>query len=267
MMLKLGLLGKKLSHSFSPQIHDLIMKKMNIEGKYGLYEVLDYQVADKIAWFNKMDFSGINVTIPYKREVMKHIDELSTEALKIGAVNTVLFYKGYSKGYNSDYYGFRITLEKFNINVNGKSIVILGTGGAAAAVFHCVKDLGASNIKLVSRNPWDISDDWNKNNIDIVSYKELDSLKGEVIINCTPCGMYPDCSRSPVDRNILSNYEYAMDLVYNPKETIFLNYAKSIGLKTCNGLYMLIGQAIAAQEIWNNVKIEKGIIGTIYNAL
>lgn len=258
-----GLLGEKLSHSLSPEIHKEIFKKLNIKGSYSLYEVDKEHVDSVIDSIKVLGVNGINVTIPYKNAIMKSLDNISSEAKEIGAVNTVYIKGNKSIGYNTDYFGFGEMLKKFNVECKGKNVVVLGAGGASKAVVQYFYDNKANNIYLVSRKPETV---YNKKFISVISYYELENIKdSEIIVNTTPCGMYPYIDNMAVSKDILANYKVAIDIIYNPKETKFLSEAKKLGLITVDGLYMLVGQAIKAEEIWNNAKLNNEDLEDIYN--
>jgi len=258
--MKQGLIGKKLSHSYSKTIHNIFYDLTDKKGEYELYEI---ESENKIEQFlikcKKSKINNLNVTIPYKKEVMKYMDYISEDGKKINAINTIKIYKGEFYGYNSDYYGFIKTLEKEKIKVKGTKWIILGTGGASKSVVVALKDLGAVDIKLVSRT---------KKAADIINYDQLKSIKGyEGIINTTPVGMFPNIKESVVGNNIIKNYKYAIDLIYNPEITVFLQYAKNNGLVYANGMYMLVAQAVKAQEIWNDETYKDDIIENIYKKM
>ncbi|WP_337960934.1 shikimate dehydrogenase family protein [Caloramator sp. mosi_1] len=167
-------------------------------------------------------------------------------------------------GYNTDYFGFKSMLEIYDIEIKNKGAVILGGGGASKAVASCLIDNGIKEIVLVSRDKESASTKFR--GIRCIDYFELQKLSNlDYIINCTPVGMYPNIDNSPVDKNILQNYSVAVDLIYNPTKTLFLKWAEELNLKAVNGLYMLIAQAIKAQEIWNGCSVDKKIIKDIYD--
>lgn len=262
-----GLIGGKLGHSFSPQIHDIILKKLNLKGTYNLFEVKEEELKHKIQNLKAQGAKGVNVTIPYKTKVMQYLHSISREAEKIGAVNTIDFKNGVLTGYNTDYYGFGAALKNSNININNKTAVILGTGGASKAVVQYLMDNNINEVIFVSRD-FQKAAAIGTENFKIICYEELDKLKcGDIIINCTPCGMYPDAAKSPVDKQVLSKFSTAVDLIYNPLDTLFLKQASELGLKTSNGLYMLVAQAVASQEIWQNTKIDKAVVIEIYEII
>ncbi|MCY6959242.1 shikimate dehydrogenase [Clostridium brassicae] len=261
-----GLLGEKLSHSFSPEIHSEIFKEIGVDGYYHLFNVGNNNLENAVFGAKALKISGLNVTIPYKVEIMKNLDTISREAEKIGAVNTICFDGEKVEGYNTDYYGFGMMLDKFHINLKNKRAFILGTGGAARAVIQYLIDNEIQEINVVSRNKENSKQKFKE--IKIIDYKELENIdRGEIIINSTPCGMYPNVNISPISRSTISKFKVAVDLIYNPKETLFLKYAKEEGVKDVNGLYMLIGQAVKSEELWNNIKIDNRIVDKIYEKI
>lgn len=259
-----GLIGKKLGHSFSPAIHKSILQKLNVKGEYNLFEIAPYNLDKSVEALRILGCKGVNVTIPYKIEVMNYMDDISEEAKNIGAINTIEFKDDGLKGYNTDYYGFGLTLKRNDIDVLNKDIVILGTGGASKAVVRYILDRGAKNITYVSRHP----EDFEKNKFEVISYEKLSRIENEdIIVNCTPCGMYPNLDNCPVNKKILGKFNTAVDLIYNPEYTLFLKMAKEAGLKIANGLYMLVAQAVASEEIWQQKKISLKIVDEIYDEL
>lgn len=258
-----GLLGEKLSHSLSPQIHSLLFRELGIEASYDLLEVRreDLPRAMREARDN---YVGLNVTIPYKTEVASFLTSVSEEACSIGAVNTIFFKAGEAFGYNTDYAGFGFLLKERGITAAGRRVAILGTGGATRAVLQYVSDQGAESILVVSRKPAQAGGlcAGIKLNVPVklVDYAALAKRAGDVIINCTPVGMYPHEEASPVPAEILQNYDAAVDLIYNPPETMFLRKAKEKGCLTANGLLMLVAQAVYAEEIWLQKSIGEDVI-------
>lgn len=261
-----GLIGEKLGYSLSPQIHKLILEKIKSEGSYNLFEMKKEDLQRSVQGLKALGAKGVNVTIPYKIQVIEYLDNLSKEAEKIGAVNTISFSNGVLTGYNTDYYGFGESLKNAQVNVYNKKAAILGSGGASKAVVQYLIDNGISDIIYVSRNPQYAEE--NVKSFKIISYDDMDNLTNQdIIINGTPCGLYPKVEYSPVSENILSKFSVAVDLIYNPSETLFLKQAGKMGLKTVNGLYMLVAQAVASQEIWNGIKIDKEYIDEIYREI
>lgn len=237
-MKKYALLGEHLSHSYSPLIHKEIFNEYGLDATYELLECKKEEIPAIIDMLRKGIYSGFNVTIPYKLEVMQYLDEISEEALAIGAVNTIAYKNGKVIGYNTDYYGFKGELSYYNVDVKGKSCFILGTGGASLALYKVLSDLGG-NVYFVSRNP---------KNDKTISYDALNECELDVIVNATPVGMYPNVGVSPIDKDIAKRAKHVLDIIFNPSQTQLLLDANS----KMNGLYMLVGQAVKAEEIWQD---------------
>ena len=235
--MRFGLLGRKLGHSYSPQIHALLG---NYE--YPLYE----KEPEEIETFTTTDdFDGINVTIPYKETVMPYMSTLSEHAKKIGSVNTVTrLPDGTLHGDNTDYYGFSYLLESAGFDVSGKKVIVLGNGGASKTVVCVCSDKGAKEITVISRR----SETDNYENIE----KHADA---DYIINTTPVGMYPNNGENPVDLAVFTQCKGVADLIYNPSKTQLLLDAEKIGIPAVNGLAMLCAQAVKAAESFTKSKI------------
>jgi shikimate dehydrogenase len=257
-----GLIGEKLAHSFSPHIHSLLLQELNLIGNYCLYETDKEALPLLISQLKESGVKGVNVTIPYKVEIMRYMDQLSDSVKKIGSVNTVSFSENSIKGYNTDYDGFKMMLDYFNISLKGQRCVVLGTGGASKSVIQSLSDSGVESILIVSRKELKQKKDYS--GFEIVSYQQLSSIKKDVIVNCTPCGMHPAVNASPVSLEQIHGAEICIDLIYNPSQTLFMKMADSLNIKNFNGLYMLVGQAVRAQEIWNNISINPDVVERIY---
>lgn len=257
-----GLIGEKLSHSISPEIHNNLFKELNIEGAYKLCPIEKSEINNLTTCIKTIGIKGVNVTIPYKEEIIKYLDFISDEAKEIGAVNTIYLKDNKLYGYNTDYYGFGKMLDVNNISYVGKDIVILGAGGAAKAIYQFFKDNKPNNIYVVSREK-------NKSFLDakVIDYNDLEKVKGDILVNTTPVGMYPNVNKCPVSEEVINKFSDIVDIIYNPEETLLLKLGNKLNKKTCNGLYMLVGQAIKAEEIWNNIKVEDSISNKIYEML
>lgn len=263
-----GLLGEKLGHSLSPEIHEPIFKELKIDGKYNLFSIEKERFSKAIESLKTLGVKGVNVTIPYKEEVIEQLDFISEEAKKIGAVNTIHIENGLAKGYNTDYYGFYKMLIRDSVEIKNNDFYILGAGGASRAVVHCLLDNGASSVVLVSRDKEKARLKFKDVNIKVINYDELSSVDNKyAIVNTTPCGMYPNIDNSAVNKETLNNFKVACDIVYNPEETKFLKLARELGLKTVGGLFMLVGQGVKAEEIWNNKSIDNKIEEEIFSEL
>lgn len=263
-----GLIGEKLGHSLSPDIHNKIFKDNNIDGLYNLFSVKSVFKNKIVESLKTLGVQGCNVTIPYKEVVMQQLDFISDEAKSIGAVNTIFIKDGKAYGYNTDYYGFGKMLERAKVKVEGKSFFVLGAGGAARSVLKYLEDNNAKTIVLVSRDKSKAAKKFKGFNINFMNYNELDEIKEEfALINATPCGMHPNINSAAVSEKIIKRFKVAIDIVYNPLETKFLKVAKSNGLKTVDGLFMLVGQGVKAEEIWNNIIVDSTTQEEIYESL
>ncbi len=242
-MKQYGLIGYPLSHSFSKGYFAEKFLKENITDAN--YDVFPLEKIDDFTalYQNKENLIGLNVTIPYKQQVIPFLDELDETSANIGAVNTVKFTQGKRIGYNTDAYGFEMSLKPM-LQSHHTNALILGTGGASKAVEYVLKKLGIS-FQYVSRNKSDHT----------ISYEQLDEFiihNSKLIINCTPIGMYPNVDVAPnIPYNAISEKHLLYDLVYNPEETLFLKKGKEKGAQTKNGLEMLYLQAERSWEIWN----------------
>jgi len=238
-----GLIGNPLEHSFSARYFAEKFKKENIQDcEYRLFPI---ERVEEFEQLKKQNISGLNVTIPYKEQIIPYLDEIDEHAESIGAVNVIGFDKGKAKGYNSDYYGFKDSLLNLLPKEFSSKAMILGTGGASKAIKQVLRDL-AIPFGVVSR----------KDGFDC-TYEELNA-KPEIlhdyhlIINTTPLGTFPKVEERPdLPYKILGLKHYLYDLVYNPSETAFMKAGAKQGAKTLNGLEMLIGQAEKSWEIWN----------------
>lgn len=259
-----ALIGKSLGHSFSPVLHRIIFENRGIKGTYDLYETDKAGLEGLIDKIKTGEIKGFNITIPYKEEALKYIEDISDEARMIASINTLKLEKGKIKGYNTDYYGFGKTLRRNNIEISGKRAFILGTGGGAKSVYYYLKNHGAEEIVLVSREPKGVENLYG--NSAIIDYKTLRALGDiDIIINTTPLGMYPHIEESPIEKKVLVRSEAVIDLIYNPLETKLLKMGRELGIKSVNGLYMLVAQGIRSQEIWNDIEFDDEFYHRIYS--
>lgn len=267
-MNKYGLLGGKLGHSLSPQIHKLFFAYTGLEGTYELLET-ELEALPERMQAMRSAFKGSNVTIPHKLHVMPELDDIAPEAKAIGAVNTIKFTEQGAFGYNTDYFGFGRMLEYNDIALAGKVAVVLGSGGAARAVMKYLADSKCAEIYLVTRDPSKVDSHFLEiaPACKVIDYAVLTGIKGDVLINCTPVGMYPKVEAAPVPAAVSSNFGASVDLIYNPAKTLFLQQAEEAGKKAVNGLFMLVAQAVAAQEIWQDAKYDSELIVRIMKEL
>ncbi len=259
-----GLLGEKLSHSISPEIHQEVFSLLNIEGAYKIFEVDKEDLGKFIDGLKVLKIKGSNVTIPYKQEIMKYLDFISPEAEKIKAVNTILLKDSKLYGYNTDYFGFGTIIDKNNVKIKDEVAVVLGTGGASKAVVTYLLDKGIKKLYLVSRSKKAISD-YEDLRVEYITYEEIVDVKGDILINTTPVGMYPKVSESPVKENVINNFNTLIDIIYNPRKTKFLEIGETLNKKVCGGLEMLVGQAIKSEEFWQGISINDEVMDKVYN--
>lgn len=245
--MKSGLLGRKLGHSYSPQIHALMA-----DYSYELFEKEPEEVGEFVL---HGDYTGINVTIPYKKDVIPYLDELSPMAKRMGAVNTIIRKPdGSLYGHNTDYFGFSSMVQRSGIAVAGKKVLVLGSGGASNTAVKVLEDMNAQVI-IISRS--------GENN-----YANLHLHKdASVIVNTTPVGMYPNTGVSTVNLDDFPCLEGVLDMIYNPARTQLLLDAENRGLPHENGLWMLVAQAKEAAEYFAGKKMEDSVIETVYKKL
>lgn len=261
----IGLLGYPLGHSISPVMQNAAFESRDINYLYMPIELKKEDLEHVVEAMPKMNFAGFNVTIPYKIEIMKHLDEIDDLAKSIGAVNTVAIKDGKLKGYNTDGIGFLRSLEEeLNVSVAGKNIFILGSGGAARAISMTLAMNKARRLYICNRTyekaeslVKDINSKYGNVAISIpmVEQKMKDAINyAEILINTTCVGTYPNIDETPIDKEILKGHLAVCDVVYNPRKTKLLQDAEKLGCKTMNGLGMLIYQGAEAFRIWTGVK-------------
>lgn len=267
--MKLGVIGAKLGHTASPAIHEKLFKILQVEGQhqYGVLEMDRNDIPNELQRLRDEGYTGANVTIPYKLDVMPYLTDISREARIIGAVNTIHFTDHGTFGYNTDYGGFGRSLDHAGIGVKEKDCVVLGSGGGARAIIQYLADSGAKSITVVSRHPHSKTefDAFTKTvGADTIDYQDFEhSQGGDVLVNCTPVGMFPDVNGCPVSERIIATFPAVVDIVYNPKDTQILQAAHRHGAKTLNGMYMLVAQAIGSEEIWMGRDIPFSVIEQI----
>lgn len=245
--MKCGLLGRHLSHSYSPQIHTQL-------GNYS-YDIFEIEPDHLTEFMQKKGFDGLNVTIPYKKEVIPYCDALSPQAELLGAVNTVVKTSdGRLIGHNTDYFGFQYLLNSSGLSVAGKKVLVLGSGGASATVSAVLRENKAAVI-VISRT--------GENNYENLHLHQ----DAAIIVNTTPVGMYPNNGISPIDLSLFPKLEGVLDLIYNPARTDLLLEAEKRGIVAQNGLSMLVAQAKESAEWLTDCKIDDSVIADIYAAL
>ena len=245
--MKCGLLGRKLGHSYSPQIHAML-------GSYS-YALFEKEPEEIEAFLKCGDWAGINVTVPYKKSVIPYLDELTPTAEKLGAVNVIVRRNGRLIGHNTDFFGFQTMLNASKLDISGKKALVLGSGGASNTVCAVLNDAGAE-VVIISRS--------GENN-----YTNLHLHKdAALIVNTTPVGMYPNTGIAPVDLEQFPNLQGVLDVVYNPSRTkLLLDAEKNTNLVCANGLLMLVAQAKEAAEWFTDASISDDVIEPILHTL
>ncbi|MBR3894970.1 MAG: shikimate dehydrogenase [Clostridia bacterium] len=247
-MKRYGCIGKKLTHSFSKEIHAMLADYT--------YELIELTEEEVHPFLEKKDFAAINVTIPYKETVIPYLDSVSEIARRIGAVNTVVNRDGKLYGYNTDYHGMKALIAHLGLHLDGKKVLVLGTGGTSKTARAVATDMGASEILTVSRRKTEES----------ITYEEAVTLHSdaEILINTTPVGMYPEYSSMPIDVSSFGNLEGVIDAVYNPLRTNLVLDAKAKGIKAEGGLYMLVMQAVVAVEKFLGTDVPRDLADQVY---
>lgn len=245
--MKYGLIGEKLAHSFSKDIHE----RLGYD-----YELRNVSRDELEKFLLTRDFLGINVTMPYKSTVIPYLDVVDEPAMEIGAVNTIVNHDGKLYGYNTDFYGMKELLSHAGIDPTDKKVAILGSGGTSKTAKALFKSLGASEIITVSRSGKLGYDEFYKQHRDT-----------EIIVNTTPVGMFPDVFDRPVDIDGFENLYGVIDAVYNPLETTLVRDAKSRGIRAEAGLYMLVAQAVIASGLFLGTTYPSYTIDIVYEGL
>ena len=244
--MKCGLLGRKLGHSYSPQIHAQLA-----DYDYVLFEKEPEELEN---FLRNGDFTGLNVTVPHKKDVIPYLDELTPRAKRLGAVNTIVRQDGKLIGHNTDYFGFRTMVCSSGLEVTGKKSLVLGSGGASNTAVAVLEELGAE-VYVISRSGAN-----NYGNLHLHADAAL-------IVNTTPVGMYPKVGVSPVDLDLFPKLEGVLDVVYNPARTQILLDAEGRGIAAMNGLLMLVAQAKESAEWFAGTTIADEKITKIHSLL
>ncbi|WP_288029189.1 shikimate kinase [Holdemanella sp.] len=251
--MKYGLIGEHLGHSFSKQIQTRIAEIENVKD-YD-YQLVELDKEEFKEFMEKKDFTGINVTIPYKKDVIPYLDEMDESAKAIGAVNTIINVDGKLKGYNTDFGGFLYMVKAHNVHMEGKKVLIIGNGGACAAVKAVCEHENAKAIVIVSRS----------SDRGAIGYDEMytSHLDADIVVNTSPVGMFPNITNAPIDVSWFHKLECVLDVVYNPILTRLCFEAQEADIKRVIGLEMLIAQAKYTFEIFENMSFDDSIIDEI----
>ena len=246
-----GCIGEHLPHSFSREIHGEI-------GSYA-YDLKELTPEELPGFMTARSFRGINVTIPYKQAVIPFLDEIDETARAIGAVNTVVNRDGKLYGYNTDLYGLTRLIRRIGLDLSGKKVLVLGTGGTSRTASYAAEKLGARVVYRVSRTSREGS----------LSYEEVlqDHTDAEIILNTTPCGMFPKPAEQPLSLEPFARLEGVADAIYNPLRSRLVLDARSRGIPAEGGLYMLVAQAVRASELFLDTSYPEDLTDRIYNAI
>ena len=246
-----GCIGEHLTHSFSKEIHAQLQDY--------LYELKEIPMGALDNFMTERDFKAINVTIPYKQDVIPFLKEMGDTAAAIGAVNTVVNRGGQLYGYNTDFGGMADLIKRTGIDLKGKKVLIFGTGGTSKTAMAVAEHMGAASVWKVSRSP----------RPGVLTYKQVQKnhLDAQVLINTTPRGMLSRESGMPMDPGLFSDLQGVVDAVYNPLRTEFVLKARSMGVPASGGLYMLVRQAVLASEIFLDTKYPNAITEDVYSKI
>ena len=246
-----GCIGEKLTHSFSREIHSKLF-----DYDYRLCEIPKGELCD---FMLKKDFKAINVTIPYKQAVIPHLDFISDTAKAIGAVNTIVNKNGKLYGYNTDFAGLTALINRQGISLQDKKVMILGSGGTSKTALAVAQSMRAGEVYRVSRTGSD----------DCITYEQMyaSHTDANILINTTPCGMYPNIMGTPVQIDRFSSLSGVVDAIYNPLCSNLVVEARKRGINATGGLYMLVAQGVFAAELFVDTKIPQSEIDRIYDEI
>lgn len=226
--MKLCLIGERVSQSYSKEIHNI----MGLD-----YLLVSLKKEELESFVKNCKYNGFNITMPYKKDIIKYLDHIDSDALKIGAINVVNAKNGKLYGYNTDIWGMEYMLKRKGVSVKGKNVLILGTGGASSCAVALMQKLGANYTVVGRTSP--------------VNYQNVYELTStQIIINTTPVGMTPNLLDAPIDITKFKNLEAVFDAVYNPQKTTIVRNAESLGIVCSGGIPMLVEQALCGEDIW-----------------
>ena len=249
--MKYGLIGEHLTHSYSCEIHAQIA-----DYEYELHEIPPSGLGE---FLTKREFNAINVTIPYKQDVIPYLDEISETAKRIGAVNTIVNRNGKLFGDNTDFPGMLALAKHINVDVKGKKVLILGTGGASKTGHALAEYMGAESVYYVSRS--------GKNGSITYEQAVSEHSDAQVIINATPVGMFPKQDGSPIDISAFPKLEGVLDAIYNPLRTNLILDAQEKGIPAEGGLYMLAAQAVHAAAVFQDIPPDESLVDKAFNSV
>lgn len=269
-----GIIGYPLSHSLSPIIHNACYDRLSLNWCYVPFEAKsDISVDSLLKYARESNIAGLNVTMPYKETVLSMIDELTPEAQKIGAVNTIKISNNKTVGYNTDAIAImKVLKEEYGKSLKNKTVVLLGAGGVAKAAAYVICSLGCNKIFVVNRTE-EKADKLKKifkseiADIDLIASNSTNLIHvvqgADIVINATPIGMFPNVENVPINTECLGTGQFVMDLIYHPAKTRFVKEATRKGSKTIGGVPMFINQAAESFKIWTGISPPKGVMEAV----
>jgi len=257
-MKQFAVIGNPIEHSLSPVLHNWVFKSLNIQAEYTKIRVEEKHLSEIVAKVKNDELDGFNVTIPYKENIIKFLDEINVRAESIASVNCIVKSKSKIIGNNTDWYGFSMAINTNQIDVSDKEVIVIGAGGTSKSILYSLKQLGVSKIILLNRtlqNAIALQDEI----IIPYSLEIAESLikNDSIIINTTPIGM--QSNQSPIDLGLIHKNQILIDVIYNPLETTLLKLANKMGTTTLNGLDMFIHQALASLDLWFGESLSKQV--------
>lgn len=271
-----GVIGNPIEHTFSPFLHNMLAKEAGLDMVYTSFHVKEGQLENAFKGLNGLNIQGINVTIPYKLEIMQYMDEVKTAAANVGAVNTVVREGDKFVGYNTDVFGLQMSLEREGVTLEGKSVLIIGAGGVSRAVAVMCAEAGVKSVAIINRTIEKAEilkafiEDKYEMSAEVITREQLDSGEGivkelSIAIQTTSVGMSPNVEGNPLEgSSIYSQLDIAVDLIYNPGETKFMSEVRRAGGIAVNGLGMLYYQGVMAFELWQG-KLDPSIVNKCYD--
>lgn len=272
-----GLIANPVEHTLSPLLHNMVAEKTGINMAYVPFKPEREGLAAAVKGAYELNILGLNVSVPYKQQVMESLAEIDDMAKAIGAVNTLVRIDGGYKGYNTDILGLKRAMEIEGVSIRDKSVVLLGAGGVAKAIAHLCVSEGASDVVILNRTPErakelakQVNDCYSTQIVTAMPLKDYRQLPKEryLALQTTNVGMHPNADEAVIeDREFYEMLETAYDMVYTPFTTKFMRNAKSCGARAFNGLRMLVYQGICAYELWNQVTVPEEISEYAYEQL
>jgi shikimate dehydrogenase len=254
--------GNPIGHSLSPLMHQSAMDRMGLKARYVPFCVKDIRKA--VEGIRGLDIKGVSVTLPFKTEVMKYLDEVEENALRIGAVNTIWNHEGILKGYNTDWLGFILSLQE-GLEIRGKRFAVIGAGGAARGIIYGLIQEGALPI-IVNRTLSKAQVLGEEFGCPFYSFSEKEKIEGDGLVNTTPLGMSPNTGESPFPRELLGRFPWVVDIIYNPLQTRLLREAEETGCRTISGLGMFVHQGAEQLKIWTGLEPPRNYMGEVVTA-